>query len=149
MYLVAIAWIYVALMMALAEAMHTNGTVLGAIVTFLIYGLLPTSLVMYIMGTPLRRKARLRAEAQELTTAREAAAAQGAQAAPTAADPAPQHPSADSPTAPQWSPNNPAGANASTEQAATRGSSPIEPDASGHAPGAGTTGGVAPVGKPH
>ena len=34
MYLVVIAWLYVALMMAVAEATNTTGTVLGAIVTF-------------------------------------------------------------------------------------------------------------------
>jgi mannose/fructose/N-acetylgalactosamine-specific phosphotransferase system component IID len=55
MYLVVIAWLYVAVMMALAEAFSGNGTVLGAIVTFFLYGLLPISLVVYLMGTPLRR----------------------------------------------------------------------------------------------
>ena len=34
MYLVAIAWMYVVLMMSVAEATNANGTVLGAIVTF-------------------------------------------------------------------------------------------------------------------
>ena len=34
MYLVVIAWIYVVLMMSVAEATNTNGTLLGAIVTF-------------------------------------------------------------------------------------------------------------------
>ncbi len=65
MYLVAIAWIYVALMMAVAEATNTNGTVLGAIFTFIIYGLIPVSIVVYLMRTPARnreRKARERAE---------------------------------------------------------------------------------------
>jgi hypothetical protein len=62
MYLVVIAWLYVAVMMALAEAFSGTGTVLGAIVTFFLYGLLPISLVVYLMGTPLRRKARLAAE---------------------------------------------------------------------------------------
>ena len=65
MYLVAIAWLYVALMMAVAEANHPNGTLLGGIVTFLFYGLLPTALVMYLMGTPLRRKANRAREAKE------------------------------------------------------------------------------------
>lgn len=65
MYLVAIAWMYVALMMAVAEANHPTGSLLGAIVTFLLYGLLPIALVLYIMGTPLRRKARLAREALE------------------------------------------------------------------------------------
>jgi hypothetical protein len=63
MYLVAIAWIYVVLMMAVAEAISTQGTVLGAIVTFLLYGLMPLGLVMYIMGTPGRKKMRQRDDA--------------------------------------------------------------------------------------
>jgi hypothetical protein len=60
MYLIVIAWLYVTLLMALAEAFSTQGTVLGAIITFLLYGVLPMSLVVYIMGTPLRRKERVR-----------------------------------------------------------------------------------------
>lgn len=66
MYLVAIAWIYVVLMMAVAEATSSNGTVLGALITFLFYGLLPLSLVIYLMRTPDRRKARKAQEAAEL-----------------------------------------------------------------------------------
>ena len=61
MYLVAIAWIYVVLMMAVAEAISSQGTVLGAAITFVLYGVLPLALVMYILGTPMRRR-RLRAE---------------------------------------------------------------------------------------
>ncbi len=64
MYLVAIAWIYVVLMMALAEALSTQGSVLGAVITFVLYGLLPLSLVLYVMGTPARRRARLAAQAR-------------------------------------------------------------------------------------
>lgn len=60
MYLVAIAWLYVALMMALAEAVHPAGGWLGALFTFVLYGLAPVSLVMYLMATPLRRRARQR-----------------------------------------------------------------------------------------
>jgi len=56
MYIVPIAWIYVALMMSVAEATNSNGTVLGALVTFLLYGLLPVGLVLYIMGTPGRKR---------------------------------------------------------------------------------------------
>ncbi|MBK1690383.1 hypothetical protein [Rubrivivax gelatinosus] len=63
MYIVAIAWIYVVLMMALAEALSANGSVLGAIVTFTMYGVLPLAIVLYIMGTPARRRARRAAEA--------------------------------------------------------------------------------------
>jgi hypothetical protein len=62
MYLIVIAWLYVTLMMALAEAFSTQGSVLGAIITFVLYGALPMSLLVYIMGTPLRRKAKRREE---------------------------------------------------------------------------------------
>jgi hypothetical protein len=57
MYLIVIAWLYVTLLMALAEAFSSQGSVLGAIITFVLYGLLPMALVVYLMGTPLRRKA--------------------------------------------------------------------------------------------
>ncbi|MEO6276988.1 hypothetical protein [Roseateles sp.] len=67
MYLVAIAWAYVALMMAAAEAMSPQGTLLGAIVTLLLYGVLPLGLLLYILGTPGRRRRRRATEAAELT----------------------------------------------------------------------------------
>ncbi len=57
MYIIPIAWLYVALMMAVAEATNTTGTVLGGIVTFVLYGLGPVLLVLYLMGSPARRKA--------------------------------------------------------------------------------------------
>ena len=64
-YLVVIAWLYVVLMMSLAEAFGSQGTVLGAIVTFFLYGIGPIALVVYLMGTPLRRKAQRAKEAAE------------------------------------------------------------------------------------
>ena len=63
MHLVAIAWIYVVLMMSVAEALSSQGTVLGAIITFALYGVLPLSIVMYLLGTPARARGRRRAEA--------------------------------------------------------------------------------------
>jgi hypothetical protein len=57
MYLVAIAWIYVVLMMSVAEATSPQGSVLGALVTFVLYGVLPLTLVLYILGTPARKRA--------------------------------------------------------------------------------------------
>jgi Zn-dependent protease with chaperone function len=63
MHIVALAWIYVVLMMAVAEALAPNGTVLGALFTLLLYGVLPLSIVLYILGTPSRRRARRAAEA--------------------------------------------------------------------------------------
>lgn len=66
MYLIILAWLYVTLLMALVEAFSSQGTVMGAIITFLLYGVLPMSLVAYLMGTPLRRKALRREEAAAL-----------------------------------------------------------------------------------
>ncbi len=66
MYLVAIAWAYVALMMAAAEALSPQGTLFGAFITLMLYGVLPLGLLMYILGTPgrkRRRAAELAAEA--------------------------------------------------------------------------------------
>jgi hypothetical protein len=75
MYLVAIAWMYVVLMMAVAEALSTQGSLLGAFFTLLLYGVAPLSLVLYLMGTPLRRRAR---HGQD----QDVAAAQGTEPAP-------------------------------------------------------------------
>lgn len=84
LYLVIIAWLYVTVMMAVAEATNTNGTVLGAIFTFLLYGLLPLSLVVYLMNTPARRRALKEKEAAAREAARLAAATKAA--APAASD---------------------------------------------------------------
>lgn len=84
MYLVLIAWLYVALMMAVAEATASNGTLLGAAMTFLLYGLLPMSLVLYLLGTPARRRAIKRREAAESQARKEAKKADGSALAPDA-----------------------------------------------------------------
>jgi membrane protein implicated in regulation of membrane protease activity len=65
MVLVAIAWLYVVLMMAAAEATSNQGTLLGAVFTLLLYGALPLSIVLYLMNTPARRRARRAQEAAE------------------------------------------------------------------------------------
>ncbi len=57
MYIVPMGWLYVAMMMAVAEATNDNGTVLGGLITFVLYGLGPVLLVLYLMGSPARRKA--------------------------------------------------------------------------------------------
>jgi len=72
MYLVIIAWIYVVLMMSVAEATSTTGTLLGAIVTFVIYGAGPAALVAYLMGTPARKRAIKKRQAEELAAYRAA-----------------------------------------------------------------------------
>ena len=62
MQIVALGWMFVVLLMALAEALSSQGSVLGALITFTLYGALPLSIVLYVMGTPMRRRARQRAE---------------------------------------------------------------------------------------
>lgn len=84
MYLVVIAWLYVTLMMAVAEAASPTGSVLGAVITFALYGLLPLSIVIYIMGTPARKR-RLRA-ARELAERSPAPDAGGETSAAAAQD---------------------------------------------------------------
>ncbi|MBT9443813.1 MAG: hypothetical protein IV087_18200 [Acidovorax sp.] len=100
MYLIVIAWTYVTLMMAVAEATSPNGTVLGAVITFALYGMLPMGILVYILGTPSRKrviKAREAAE-QAAYDAEQAAAATTAtaSAAPDAGGEAPA--SAEGPT---------------------------------------------------
>lgn len=63
MHIVPIAWMFVVILMTLAEATSTQGTLLGAFFTFVLYGVLPLAIVMYLLGTPARRAARRRAEA--------------------------------------------------------------------------------------
>lgn len=67
MYLVVIAWMYVVLMMSAAEAASTNGTLLGALVTLILYGIAPVALVVYLMGAPARNRAIKKREAQART----------------------------------------------------------------------------------
>jgi len=57
LYVVAIGWMYVVLMMSVAEALSPSGSLLGAVITFFFYGVLPLALVLYILGTPARRRA--------------------------------------------------------------------------------------------
>ncbi len=78
MYLIVIGWIYVVLMMSVAEATNSNGTLLGALITFVLYGLGPAALVVYLMGAPARSKAIKKRQAQEL--ARQAPGTEDAQA---------------------------------------------------------------------
>lgn len=75
LYLVVIAWTYVALMMGIAEATNTTGTVLGGIFTFVLYGAAPVALVVYLWGAPLRRRAIKAREASEETASSASSAA--------------------------------------------------------------------------
>ncbi len=53
MYIVAIAWLYVVLMMSLTEQSWIAG-----IGTFILYGVAPLSLVLWLAGTPARKRRR-------------------------------------------------------------------------------------------
>ncbi|MCM2295001.1 hypothetical protein [Rhodoferax sp.] len=87
MYIVAIAWLYVAILMAVAEATHTAGTLLGGIFTFVLYGVLPLVLVLYVMGTPARRRAIKAREEAELRAAQATSALAPDAGAEAAGDP--------------------------------------------------------------
>ncbi len=71
-------------MMALAEAVSSQGSILGACITFILYGLLPISIVLYVMGAPRRREARRRKESED-----ESALAQGNHGDHPASEPLP------------------------------------------------------------
>lgn len=51
MHIAAVGWIYVTLMMAITEE-----TVVAGIMTFLLYGVLPTLIIIYVGGSPQRRR---------------------------------------------------------------------------------------------
>lgn len=63
MYIVAIAWIYVVFMMAITEQTATAG-----VMTFLLYGVLPLTIVLYLMGIPQRKRNRQRAEQKRMSS---------------------------------------------------------------------------------
>ena len=58
MYIVAIAWLYVVTLMAATE--HSW---VGALLTVVFYGLVPLSIVLFLFGTPERRRRAARAAA--------------------------------------------------------------------------------------
>ena len=56
-YIVAIAWLYVTLLMAAAET-----SIVAGVLTFVFYGLAPLSLLLWLFGVPQRRRNRQRRE---------------------------------------------------------------------------------------
>ena len=86
MYLIVITWAYVTLMMGVAEATSPQGTLLGALVTFTLYGLLPMGILVYILGTPGRKRKIKAREAAGLQARMEGASAE-ARTAEDAAQP--------------------------------------------------------------
>ncbi|EHR71085.1 hypothetical protein BurJ1DRAFT_2246 [Burkholderiales bacterium JOSHI_001] len=71
LHLIGLAWMFVVALMALAEGTSSQGSWLGAFFTLLLYGLMPLAILLYVLGTPGRKRALRQREAQ--------AAASGAQ----------------------------------------------------------------------
>ncbi len=114
MYIVVIAWVYVVGLMAVAEATSPAGTLLGALVTLVLYGVLPLSIVVFILGTPGRRR---KLQAKELSERTQCETEQTARKARENSSSNEVAPAGDEPSPPVQDASN-------------------EPDASGHAPGA-------------
>lgn len=64
MYIVAIAWMYVVLMMSITET-----SVIAGIMTIVLYGILPLTIVLYIAGAPRRRRRRAAIAASQASLA--------------------------------------------------------------------------------
>ena len=64
MYIIAIAWLYVVFMMAITEQSAVAG-----IMTFFCYGVFPLTIVLYLMGTPQRKRNRQLQERKKKTNA--------------------------------------------------------------------------------
>ena len=65
LHLIAVAWLFVCVLAAAAEATSPTGSLIGAGFTLLLYGLLPLGIVLYLGATPHRRRARLAREASD------------------------------------------------------------------------------------
>ena len=79
MWIVAVGWAYVVLMMVLAEALGPGGSVLGAVVTLLLYGVLPIAIVLYVGGARTRARARARRAADAARLSRDLDPGRGSQ----------------------------------------------------------------------
>lgn len=115
MYIIAIAWLYVALMVSIADT-----SVLGGIMTFLFSGLGPLALFLWLFGTPARKRARLARERHE-EQQRGSAPNQSAPPGPSTA-------------------KNPGGREShqpvrTTMRPSAKPASSCQPDSTGHAPG--------------
>lgn len=71
MYIVAIAWLYVVFMMSITEQSAVAG-----VATFLLYGVFPLTIVLYLMGTPQRKRNRQKMEKMKALRKEESAIAE-------------------------------------------------------------------------
>lgn len=69
MYIIAIAWAYITILMAATEP-----NLVAGLLTLVFYGILPLALLLWIFGTPKRRHARRQLEQMENSTEPEASA---------------------------------------------------------------------------
>lgn len=51
MYIIAIGWLYVTLLVA-----ATEGTIVAGVISFLFYGLLPCAVIIWMSGSKVRRQ---------------------------------------------------------------------------------------------
>jgi hypothetical protein len=51
MYIIVIGWLYVTLLMALTES-----SVIAGVLSFVFYGLAPSALLFWLLGSPVRRR---------------------------------------------------------------------------------------------
>lgn len=75
MFIVAIGWLYVVLMMSITET-----TPVAGVMTFILYGLVPVSLLLYLSGGRQRKRRRAAEQQQrqrQAATAEQADAQQG------------------------------------------------------------------------
>jgi ABC-type transport system involved in cytochrome bd biosynthesis fused ATPase/permease subunit len=77
MWIVAIGWSYVVILMAATET-----SVIAGIMTFLLYCMIPLSILFYLTGGKHRRERRLYRERMAANAAHEAQAAQDAEKPP-------------------------------------------------------------------
>ncbi|MDO8299686.1 MAG: hypothetical protein Q7T64_08310 [Lacisediminimonas sp.] len=64
MHIVAIGWLYVALMMAITET-----SIVAGVLTLVLYGLLPVAIILYISGSKQRKRKREAEQAARHATA--------------------------------------------------------------------------------
>ncbi len=67
MHIAAVGWIYVTLMMAITEE-----TVVAGIMTFFLYGVLPTMIILYVGGSGRRRQRRAQQQLQAMQERKQA-----------------------------------------------------------------------------
>jgi hypothetical protein len=59
MYIIAIGWLYVVVLMSFTEA-----SLMAGILTFTFYGLFPLAIFLWLVGTPQRKRSRMLADQQ-------------------------------------------------------------------------------------